>query len=168
MSPTSGSISTRHMLKVSWRPKSLTWACSAGMGARSQVARMAVIFMAGRAYGATRGDVNSERRSVEAERAPEDRLGMQAHPEALLDAGSHAAGEGGDVAGPGAVVADDGQGVTRGEADRPLGLPAREAGALDQPRPGEPHPALGLRPARDVKAGRAPAHQGQRLRGLYP
>src|SRR5260370_10129103 len=119
MSPTSVSISTRHMLKVSLRPKLLTWACSAGRGARSQVARMAVIFMAGRAYGATRGDVNSEPRSVEAERAPEDRLGMQAHPEALLHARPHPAREGGDVAGPRPVVAHDGQGVAGGAAHPP-------------------------------------------------
>src|SRR5260370_20689025 len=96
MSPTSVSISTRHMLKVSLRPKSLTWACSAGMGARSQGARTAVIFLTGRAYGATRGDVNSERRSVETERAPEDRLRGPAHAEALLDAGSPPAAPGGD------------------------------------------------------------------------
>src|SRR5258705_10304192 len=122
------------------------------MGAQSPVARTAVIFMAGRAYGATGGDVNSERRSVETERAPEDRLRVQAHAEALLDAGSHAAGEGGDVAGPGAVVADDRQGVTRGEADRPPRLPAPETRAPDQPRPGEPSPALRVPPPRAGEA----------------
>src|SRR5712691_2186737 len=96
------------MLKVSLRPKSLTWACSAGIGARSQVARTAVMRMESPPAGG----------SVEAEGAPEDGLRVEAHAEARLDARPHAAGESGDVAGSRAVVADDGERVARREADR--------------------------------------------------
>ena len=44
--PASVSISTRPMLKESFRPKSLTWARSTGMGTRIHEAVTAVIFMA--------------------------------------------------------------------------------------------------------------------------
>src|SRR5882724_12010334 len=59
--------------------------------------------------------------SVDADRTPEDGLGLQAHAEALLDPRPYAAGEGGDATSVSAVVEDDGQGVSRGEADRPVG-----------------------------------------------
>src|SRR5437016_1927929 len=79
---------------------------------------------------------------------PEDRLGREPNAEPLEDAGLELRGEGDDVARLRALVRDDGERVAGGEADRPVGVAAPEAGAFDEPGGGELHARVRLDPAR--------------------
>src|SRR5260370_30062926 len=79
---------------------------------------------------------------------PDHGLEREAGAAALAHRRLQLAREGDDVAGAGALVADDGEGVAAREPDRAVPGAAPEAPAPDEPPRREPHPARRLPPRR--------------------
>src|SRR5947207_200262 len=84
--------------------------------------------------------------------APEDGLRNETDVEALGDGVANAPGERDHVAGARPIVTHDRERMAAREADGARALTSREPGALDEPRGGELHAAVGLRPVRDPAA----------------
>src|SRR5438876_7033720 len=85
---------------------------------------------------------------LQRELAPQDGLGGEADVETIRDGVADAAREGDHVVRTRAVVTDDRERVPAREADGSRALALRETGALDEPRRGELHAAVGLCPVR--------------------